>query len=60
MNVDKIIVVSETGQMGRLISKFKPKVDVFVCSPHDFVVRQLAACRGVTANCITEDGDLIQ
>lgn len=45
--------------MGRLISKFKPEVEVFVCSPHDFVVRQLTTCRGVTANVISDEGDLI-
>ena len=47
LKLDMIIVITETGKMGRLISKYKPEVPVLVCSENDYVVRQMLLQRGV-------------
>ena len=39
LKLDGIIVVTETGRMGRLISKYKPEVPVLVASENEHVVR---------------------
>ena len=46
-NLSLIIIVSETGRMGRLVSKYKPEVPVLVASEHDFIVRQMQMQRGI-------------
>ena len=39
LKLDLIVVITETGRMGRLVSKYKPEVPILVCSENDFVVR---------------------
>ena len=39
LKIDQIIVVTETGKLARLVSKFKPEVGLFVCTTSDVVVR---------------------
>ena len=47
LKLDLVVVITENGRMGRLISKYKPEVPILVCSEHDFVVRQMLLQRGV-------------
>lgn len=59
LKVDCIVCVTDTGKLGRLAAKFRPEVAIFVCSPHDFIVRQLNAVRGVTAFLLPECDDML-
>lgn len=45
--MDLIIVLSETGTIARLVSKYKPAVPVLACSAINSVVRNLQVVRGV-------------
>lgn len=47
LKLDLIIVVTETGRMGRLVSKYKPEVPILVASENDYVVRQMLMQRGI-------------
>jgi len=39
LKIDQIIVITETGKLARLVSKFKPEVGIFACTTQDYVVR---------------------
>ena len=47
LNIDLIIVVSETGSIARLVSKYRPPVPILACSAVNSVIRNLQAVRGV-------------
>ena len=47
LNIDLIIVSSETGTIARLVSKYKPAVPVLACSAINSVIRNLQVVRGV-------------
>ena len=48
LNVDLIIVTTDTGHLARLVSKYRPSVPIFACSTSLSVIRQLNCARGVT------------
>jgi len=47
LNVDLIIVLTDSGKLARLVSKYKPSVPILACSVSMPVVRQLKTTRGV-------------
>ena len=47
LNVDLIIVLTDTGALARLVSKYRPSVPVLACSVSGSVIRQLNCARGV-------------
>lgn len=47
LKIDLIIVLTDTGAIARLISKYKPAVPILACSVVGSVVRQLSSTRGV-------------
>jgi len=47
LNIDLIIVLTDTGKIARYISKYKPPVPILACSVSLPVVRQLNTSRGV-------------
>lgn len=47
LNIDLIIVLTDTGKIARYISKYKPPVPILACSVSMPVVRQLNTSRGV-------------
>ena len=47
LNIDLIIVITDTGSLARLVSKYKPPVPVLACSVSQNVIRQLQITRGV-------------
>lgn len=49
MNIDMIIVVTETGHLGRLVAKYRPGVPVMACSKSSKTIKQLQLMRGLTA-----------
>jgi len=46
-DVQLVIVLTESGLLARLISKYRPSVKILACSVNDHVVRQMSAVRGV-------------
>ena len=42
-----IIVLTETGKLARLVSKYRPEVKILGCSNNGSVIRQMNATRGV-------------
>ena len=48
LNVDLIIVLTDTGHIARLVSKYRPSVPVLACSTNEAVIRQLSVSRGIT------------
>ena len=47
MDLELIIVVSKTGELPRLLSKYRPSVSILTFCPDEVVIRQLATTRGV-------------
>lgn len=47
LNIDLIIVVTDTGSIARLVSKYKPPVPILACSVVPSVIRNLNVVRGV-------------
>jgi pyruvate kinase len=47
LNIDMVIVLTESGKLARLVSKFKPAVPILCCSPHAQVVKQVNTSSGV-------------
>lgn len=47
LNIDLVIVLTDTGKIARYISKYKPPVPILACSISSPVVRQLNTSRGV-------------
>jgi len=47
LNLDLVIVITDTGSMGRLVSKYRPPVPILACSCDDKVIKQLQVVRGV-------------
>lgn len=47
LNVDLIIVLTDTGHLAHLISKYRPSVPILACSTSQSVIRQLNCARGV-------------
>jgi len=46
LNVDLVIVISETGSIARLVAKYRPIQPVLVCSINNYVIKQLNITRG--------------
>jgi len=47
LNVDLIIVLTDTGHLARLVAKYRPSVPILACSVSLSVIRQLNCARGV-------------
>lgn len=47
LKVDLIVVLTETGKLARLVSKYRPEVAVVCCSSSDYVVRHMNIQSGV-------------
>jgi len=47
LNIDLIIVLTDTGGLARLVSKYRPSVPILACSVSASVIRQLNCARGV-------------
>ena len=47
LNVDLIIVLTDTGHLARLVAKYRPNVPILACSVSLSVIRQLNVARGV-------------
>merc|ERR1712241_1538792 len=48
LDIDLIIVLTDTGHMARLVSKYRPSIPILACSVSLAVIRQLNVARGVT------------
>ncbi len=48
LKIDLIILLSETGRIGRLVAKYKPTQPILVCSTAQPVVKQANLTRGVS------------
>jgi pyruvate kinase len=48
LNIDLVIVLTDTGAIARLISKYRPPTHILACSVVSSVVRQMSTTRGVT------------
>jgi len=48
LDIDLIVVLTDTGHMARLVSKYRPSIPILACSVSLSVIRQLNVCRGVT------------
>lgn len=46
-DISLIIALTDTGKLARLISKYKPEVNILACSVNTAAVRQMNAIRGV-------------
>ena len=47
LNVDLIIVLTDTGHLARLVAKYRPAVPILACSTSQSVIKQLNVARGV-------------
>ena len=47
LNIDLIIVITDTGSLARLVSKYRPPVPLLACSVVRSVIRNLQTVRGV-------------
>lgn len=47
LNVDLIVVLTDTGSIARLVAKYRPSVPILACSTNESVIRQLNVVRGV-------------
>mmetsp|Transcript_30847 Transcript_30847/g.22931 ORF Transcript_30847/g.22931 Transcript_30847/m.22931 type:complete len:149 (+) Transcript_30847:926-1372(+) len=47
LNIDLVIVLTDTGKIARYVAKYKPPVPILACSISMPVVRQLNTSRGV-------------
>lgn len=47
LNIDLIVVLTDSGKLARLVSKYRPNKNILACSINASVVRQMNACRGV-------------
>jgi len=47
LNLDLVIVVTDTGSMARLVSKYRPPVPILACSMDEKIIKQLQCVRGV-------------
>ena len=47
LNIALIIVITQTGNLVRLVSKYRPSVPILGCSEQSSVIRQLNCARGV-------------
>ena len=46
LNIDLVIVITDTGKIARFVAKYRPPVPILCCSMSMPVVRQLNASRG--------------
>ena len=46
LNIDIIIVLTDTGRIARLVAKYRPKQPILACSVSAHVVRQMNLSRG--------------
>ena len=56
LQVDLIIVLTDSGQLARQVSKFRPEVPIICCSPSMDVVQSMNAQRGIWG--VISKGDL--
>jgi len=47
LQIDLIIVLTDTGHLARLVAKYRPHVPILACSVSNTVIRQLQCVRGV-------------
>ena len=48
LNIDLIVVITDTGNICRLLSKYKPPVPIFACCVSYHVIRNLQMVWGIT------------
>ena len=47
LNIDLVIVITDSGSLARLVSKYKPPVPILACSMDERVIKQLQVTRGI-------------
>lgn len=47
LNLDLIVVLTDTGSLARLVAKYRPSIKILAASVNAHVVRQMSASRGV-------------
>jgi pyruvate kinase len=47
LNIDLIIVLTDTGWIARYVAKYKPKIPILACSISLPIVKQMNLTRGV-------------
>lgn len=52
LNIELVIVITDTGSMARLVSKYRPPVPILACSMDAQVIKQLQLTRGVWGHVI--------
>jgi pyruvate kinase len=57
LNLDAVCVITDTGLVARLVSKYRPPVPILACSKHGHVVRNLNQSRGVWGATVTDYKD---
>jgi pyruvate kinase len=48
LDVDMVIIMTDTGDIARLVSKYRPPVPILVCCVKNQVINQLQTVRGIT------------
>jgi pyruvate kinase len=46
-DINLIIVLTESGNLAKLVSKYRPEVKILACSTHSHAIRQTNFMRGV-------------
>jgi pyruvate kinase len=47
LQIDLVIVLTDTGNLARLVAKYRPSVPILACSVNNSVIRQLNVVRGI-------------
>ena len=48
LDIDLVIIMTDTGNIARLVSKYRPSVPILACCVNAQVIRQLQCVRGIT------------
>lgn len=54
MDLDLVAVITKTGELPHLLSKYKPSVPILACSESDLILRQLTTSRGIICHKLDE------
>jgi len=60
LNAKAIITVTKSGSTARMVSKYRPNVDIYGCSPSASVCRQLNMSWGVTPVLVEEEQETLE
>lgn len=48
LDIDLVIIMTDTGNIARLVSKYRPSVPILACCVNNAIIRQLQVVRGIT------------